>query len=730
MDKFLIRTATKGKETVNSQNSSPSPIFVNDETRQKPSVSSAIRSGRVFQEKWTQMYSWLNYDSQLDKVFCRICKNAVDLKAPLPQNANVLRTMSTFVKDGFSSWNKSLERFKVHEKSDLHRAAALVCQSLQKGTNVHTVMSKSKSKEMIDSRTCLKKILSTIRYLAVQGLPLRGHIDENSNFIQLVKLRADDVPELKSWLARSKYKWMSHDIINEILSLLSLKVQTELRQTVKKRKYFSILADETSDISINEQMVVCLRTVDDNLDVEEHFLGLYETSFTDSETLYKIINDVLLRYSLGIEDCRGQCYDGASNVSGSISGLQKRILSDEPRALYVHCNAHNLNLVVQDSFQKISSIRDFLALIKDLINFVRDSPKRLSMFKSLQLQGLEESKNLRPFCPTRWCVRVKSLQSILKNYSTLLKFFHQIGEESTESGAKAHGFEEKMMAFKNYFLLRLLIFVFERIEILNSELQKKDLNFSAAQKKTECLRDSLKEIRENSYDTFWEDIQLQVRGLDIEDPILPRRRKIPKRLDDKPETHHTFNDPKSYFRQIYYEVVDMAISRLDDRKHKQLSEHLENMELFATGKTVSGDRILEFYQNDFDASRLVLHRNMFLDIATQKNETIESLTDVVRFLKANEEVRELLAEFTKFIRFVLVIPVTTCTAERSFSSLRRLKTYLRSTMTQKRLNDIMINHIHKEITESIDLNQVCDEFISRSITRMNTFALGSAETDN
>lgn len=99
-----------------------------------------------------------------------------------------------------------------------------------------------------------KKIFSSIRYLAVQGIALRGHTDDNSNFKQLLSLRSKDVTQLKSWLCRTKHKWMSHDIMNEVLALLSLNVQQKLLRRIKDGTYFSILADETTDISVNEEI--------------------------------------------------------------------------------------------------------------------------------------------------------------------------------------------------------------------------------------------------------------------------------------------------------------------------------------------------------------------------------------------------------------------------------------------------------------------------------------------
>lgn len=128
--------------------------------------------------------------------------------------------------------------------------------------------------------------------------------------------------------------------------------------------------------------------MNDSLDVEELFLGFYEAPSTTSKSLEGIIRDILHRYDLPVSNIRGQCYDGATNMSGIRSGVQTRLLKDAPRATFVHCVAHRVNLFIQDSVKAVNECRDTLAIVKDLINFVRDSPKRLSKFKSKRLKWL------------------------------------------------------------------------------------------------------------------------------------------------------------------------------------------------------------------------------------------------------------------------------------------------------------------------------------------------------
>ena len=116
---------------------------------------------------------------------------------------------------------------------------------------------------------------------------------------------------------------------------------------------------------------------------------------------------------------------------------------------------------------------------------------------------------------------------------------------------------------------------------------------------------------------------------------------------------------------------------------------------------------------------------MFTDISKQRGVCVKTLRDAVDFLKGehDEPLRTLLPELTKLIRLGLTVPVTSCTSERSFSGLQRLKTSLRATMGQVRLNHLVALNCHKNIIRSRSLDAIADEFITRTAARRNSFLL-------
>ena len=78
------------------------------------------------------------------------------------------------------------------------------------------------------------------------------------------------------------------------------------------------------------------------------------------------------------------------------------------------------------------------------------------------------------------------------------------------------------------------------------------------------------------------------------------------------------------------------------------------------------------------------------------------------------------SEVIKLLKLILVMPATNAISERSFSGLKRVKTYLRTTMTQRRLNHLMLLHVHKDKTDNIGLKEISNDFVCNE-NRLSVF---------
>ena len=247
---------------------------------------------------------------------------------------------------GFRNWKDAVRCFRKHEASHSHKDASLKWLHYTKSQSVASQISSQVCSDQAMAKNCLLKIITTLCFLAHQGLAICGHNESQGNFIQLLQLCSEDCPELSTWIKRRE-NYLSHDVQSELLEKMAHSVFRKILDSIKVNTYYAIIVDEATDVSFKKQVSICLRYMsDDTNQTHEDFVGMYETGSTTAETLTLLTKDALCRFGLDLHNCRGQAYDGASNMSRRLSGVQARISAQYPKAIYIHCFCHSLNLAV------------------------------------------------------------------------------------------------------------------------------------------------------------------------------------------------------------------------------------------------------------------------------------------------------------------------------------------------------------------------------------------------
>jgi len=372
-------------------------------------------------------------------------------------------------------------------------------------------LSQQHAKEKEENRKMFLKILSSIRYLARQGLPLRGDGDEqDGNFLQLLKLKGEDDPMMVDWLKRKANKYVSHQNQNDILKIMAMHVLREVASCLQQSPFITIMMDETTDVSNNEQSVIIFRWVSEDFEVNEEFLGVYQVPSIDAKTLTAAAKDTLCRMNLPLSKVRGECYDSASAMSGPKSGVAKRIQNEEPRAVYTHCYGHSINLATCDAVKQSRPIKSALEMTHEITKLIKYSPRREGILKELKsandVATGSHSPGVRVLCPTRWTVRADSLASIIGNYAVLQSTWEEaIGvARDTETKARIGGVSAQMKTFDFLFGVVLGEMLLRHSDNLCKCVQKKSISAAEGQQVGRMVIDTLHSLRtEESYDLFW-----------------------------------------------------------------------------------------------------------------------------------------------------------------------------------------------------------------------------------
>ena len=364
------------------------------------------------------------------------------------------------------------------------------------------LLSHKHSDQKAENRDMFYRILQNLRFLARQGLALRGSHDKEmqSNFIQLFHLCAEDCPLIESWMSKKTNNYLSHHIQNAYLQIMVLHILRQVSKDIRDSGCYTIMADECTDVANKEQFTICIRWVGQDLQDHEDFIGLYEVSSINADCLTEAIKDTLLQIRVKISDCRGKCYDGTSNISGIKNGVATQIAKEEKRAVYTHCYAHSLNLTVGNVIKRFKVCSDALDVAFEITKLVKFSPKKNAAFDWIKFEVVEEdgfAPGIRTLCPTRWTVRGNSIGSILENYLVLKQLWKECLKAKLEPGVKGRviGVDTQMSRYYLLFGLKLCQRILKITDNLSMTLQTRSLSAAEAQSIAADTIDTLKGMR-------------------------------------------------------------------------------------------------------------------------------------------------------------------------------------------------------------------------------------------
>ena len=679
---------------------------------------------RSFQGTWFDRWEWLHYDDVLDAAFCFIC-----MKAYNEGTISGSLFEKTFISTGFKNWKKATTKFNDHETSKCHKEAYERSFELPKcAKDIGESVSSQIQREKEQNRENFLKIVSAIKYLARQGLAMRGHYDDrDSNFMQLLFFAAERDRDLRDWLNRKTDKFTSPVIQNELIKIMGNQVLREILEPIKDAPFFSLMADETTDVSNKEQLVICLRWVSKNFEPKENYVGLYEIENIRAETIFNSLADILKRFGLQISQLRGQCYDMGASMAGSKTGVSKRVSDIEPRAIYTHCYGHALNLACSDSIRSCKMLRNALDVTKEITKLIKESPRREAIFKKLKdAQDLTKaSPGIRILCPTRWTVKADAFDSILQNYSVL----QDVWEESLEyvkdldMRGRINGVLAYMNKFEFIFSIFLAEMLFRHCDNLSKALQKEKTSAAVGQSMAKSTVTTLKGLQNDAkFTEIYEQVKKLAVKYNVDEPSLPRKRKAPKKLD-LPSEPQSFQTVEEMYKSVYSEACELIMngitSRFDQPGYK-IYAHLEQLLLLAAGGRDFMSEltfVTDFYKSDINAKDLKTQLETLS--ANFPKDKIPSIETIANFIQTTGV--SLYTEVAIILHLILVMPATNANSERSFSVLRRVKTYLRATMSQNRLNNLLLLSIHKELTDTLDTKDVAREFTANSEHRFSMF---------
>lgn len=267
-----------------------------------------------FQIKWFAEFKWLVYSDVVKGALCKYC--TLFAKKGVGKGEHVCSVALTT--DGFHNWKHALEYFRSHSQTTYHRNAVVLAENFvsiynKKRKSIIEQLDKSITVQNEDRKKRLVPIVETIIFCGRQCIALRGNVDSgpirldepepinnDGNFRALLRMRCNSGDEvLRNHLITAPLNatYTSPIIQNEIIDICGGIIKKEICDRVNAAKCFSVLADETTDVSGKEQMSVCVRYVvkeESEYLVREDFLDFVKCDDLTGRGLATTILEVLL----------------------------------------------------------------------------------------------------------------------------------------------------------------------------------------------------------------------------------------------------------------------------------------------------------------------------------------------------------------------------------------------------------------------------------------------------
>ena len=200
---------------------------------------------------------------------------------------------------------------------------------------------------------------------------------------------------------------------------------------------------------------------------------------------------------------------------------------------------------------------------------------------------------------------------------------------------------------------------------------------------------------------------------DLSEIAMPRLQKKENRSFGQTE-HNLGKSTFEYFSRQCYEIFDTAAVKLRSRFDASKPGLKAYCGLFNSLFGSVDDEIKQYPEINSDQLKMEL-------VVFTKRWKPSNFNEYLELRKSPEEVKAFFPNILGVVKLLLLKPVSSAECKRSFSCLRRLKTWLRSTVTQKRLNGVVLARVHQALIEKIDLSKVADNFVQKNDSHVAIF---------
>jgi len=359
----------------------------NDTPTKKADPKKSKHNTTGYDKAWENNRPWLycSKDEDLDVMYCRLCQK---------HNTKGLNGSSKWNKEGYAC--KRLDKVKDHEQGEQHR------QALELETRQQLGIENAINQESITDKDA-KAITSAIKCL---NFLLQHNIPYTDIFKAFIDFATHELhaPDLQYLSVGSNAKYTSHRMVDEFIDTMAEHVEDAVYTNIKSSPAYSIMADESTDVSNRKHLVFSAKYIDVVTgELQTEFVKDVELPDGKAETIYDATKDVI-QTKLSLDNLVAFGSDGCNTMIGSKSGVATRLKELKPNIINIHCHNHRLALAAKNSFEDIPLFRDVDDTLTHVFKYYHYLAVRTKSLEKIQklLNDAEETKTIKNDVHTRW----------------------------------------------------------------------------------------------------------------------------------------------------------------------------------------------------------------------------------------------------------------------------------------------------------------------------------------
>ena len=404
---------------------SPEDEILDDEDSDKDIEEPAAKRKKVrsFRDQWKSQFTWLEYNSLTQSMFCKEC---------------VKHNKKSAFSNIEGCQNFRIDNLRKHEKSSEHQGAVECTALANIGTSITSMFEKPLSREaqavkaaMMNVYWLAKEEIATLKYASLNSL-MRSQGCENLLNLQVAK----------------NAQYTHHRIAEEMQDCISVCINEHLLEKIKLAPSYNLLVHESTDISTEKHLIIYVSFCGESGKCEVHFLANLLPEDGLANGMEECIVEYLTKIGLLLSNCFGLCTDGASVMTGEVGGLAGLLKRKNPYLVSVHCTAHRLALATSQAADKVSYLKRYTKCIGAIYSHFSRSASRLHSLREIQDVINDPKLAYQQIYAIRWLSLQHAVESIQKTLNSLAIYFQQ---EAAEGDPTAIGLTRKLTSFVFFF---------------------------------------------------------------------------------------------------------------------------------------------------------------------------------------------------------------------------------------------------------------------------------------